>query len=56
MAALAEEAAASAAFFGDKGLQVSGGGGGGDKTVTEVLAELRSKGTKTNWAAFTVNT
>lgn len=50
--ALEEEAAASAAFFGDKGLQLSAGGG--VRTVAEVLAELHSPTGKSNWATFTV--
>jgi hypothetical protein len=52
MKALQEEAAASASFFGDSGLQVSGGS---TKTAAEVLYDLRHTDHGTNWAAFTVN-
>lgn len=51
MKALEEEAAASASFFGDSGLQV----GGSTKSAETLLRELRTHGHSTNWVAFTVN-
>lgn len=51
MKALQEEAAASAAFFGDSGLQL----GGTTKSAETLLKELRTHGSSTNWVAFTVN-
>ena len=53
MEALAEEAAASAPFFGDKGLQLTGGAGA--KSAATLLAELRTAGAATNWVSFTIN-
>lgn len=53
MKALEEEAAASGAFFGDSGLVV--GGGGSKKTAEELIKELHSTSSSTNWVAFTVS-
>jgi len=53
MKALAEEAAASGSFFGDSGLVV--GEGGGSKTAEQLIKELHTAGSSTNWVAFTAN-
>jgi hypothetical protein len=56
LASLKEEAAASAATFGDAGLVVAGGGAGATRTASETIAELRAGGKGAiNWALFTVN-
>jgi len=58
MAALKEEASASAAFFGDAGLVVSGGDGAAGaetRTAEELVTSLRKPGSSTTWVAFTVN-
>lgn len=54
MKALEEEAAASGSFFGDSGL-VMGGAGGTKKSAEELIKELHSATSSTNWVAFTVN-
>lgn len=55
MKALEEEAAASGAFFGDKGLVVSAGGPPPEKTPEQLIAELYAKESHVNWVAFTIN-
>ena len=53
LAALAEEAARSAATFGDSGLVIAGGGGGA-RSAAAIIADIRGGGA-TNWGLFTVN-
>jgi hypothetical protein len=53
MKALAEEAAASGSFFGDSGLVM--GEGGGSKSAEQLIKELHTAGSSTNWVAFTAN-
>jgi hypothetical protein len=56
LAALREEAAASAGTFGDSGLVVAEGGAARTRTVGQAIAELRAGGKDAiNWALFTVN-